>query len=376
MEHQEGGMEHSHANGRGMEDGPSAEEHFIQQMRAEMEAQLHATLAAERARIEQEFAHRLGQLEQQYARSVSVNAVAPGASDSPRAASRAVRVAKMMPYEGRRDVPTILVWQNAARTRVYNPLTQEVAVARRAWTSADERHAIEVASTYLAGNAMLWWISLEVRPVQFDEFLGAVHSNFAPANAAKQARDELAACVQGTRDVREYETAFSQICLRIAGLSEEEKLDRFLRGLSKRVRVFVEMSEPSTFNGAVEKATNVDEVLNRDGRQQAYRAPATSQSGPAPMELGSAEWAEEQPVTERRPSRAAGKGRGRQMRKHGRGKGGGKRATRGEQDKTASKESGGPRCYRCKRRGHIARECRNSTAAYVTVDVIRSTPVT
>ncbi|KAA8493657.1 hypothetical protein FVE85_4794 [Porphyridium purpureum] len=140
------------------------------------------------------------------------------------------------------------------------------------------------------------------------------------------------------------------------------------RQLSKSVRVFVEMSEPSTFNGAVGKATDVDEVLNRDGRQQVYRAPVTIQSGPAPMELASAEWAEEQHGTECCPSRAAGKGRGRQMRRHGRGQGGGKRAPRGEQDKTASKESSGSRCYRCKRRGHIACECGGATAACVTVD--------
>ncbi|KAA8493467.1 hypothetical protein FVE85_4791 [Porphyridium purpureum] len=96
MEHQEDGMEHSHADGRGTEDGPTTE-YFIQQIRAEMEAQLHATLVAGRARIEQEFTNRLGQLEQQYARSVSVHAVASGASDGPREASRAVRVIEMMP---------------------------------------------------------------------------------------------------------------------------------------------------------------------------------------------------------------------------------------------------------------------------------------
>ena len=107
--------------------------------------------------------------------------------------------------------------------------------------------------------------------------------------------------------VADFLHRFRATCLKIEHLSEEEKLDRFVRALVNDVCLQVELRNPATFNDAALYAEHADAVLVRTTghgfRQQwqqkknkgGYRPPPTpatpsgetsTGTGPEPMEIG------------------------------------------------------------------------------------------
>ncbi len=59
---------------------------------------------------------------------------------------------------------------------------------------------------------------------------------FSPPNEQMHARNQLAR-LQQTGSVRNYASKFMELCMRISDLSDDERLDWFLLGLKKAVRV-------------------------------------------------------------------------------------------------------------------------------------------
>ena len=55
---------------------------------------------------------------------------------------------------------------------------------------------------------------------------------FSPSDCIFRAQDELAKCKQTGKDLKGYINAFSWCLVRIPHISEQEKVDRLLRGLS------------------------------------------------------------------------------------------------------------------------------------------------
>ncbi len=109
------------------------------------------------------------------------------------------------------------------------------------------------------------------------------------------------------RSVQDYVTQFRTLCFQIRGISAEEKLDRFVRGLKPTVQREVQIRDPETFDMAVQVAERIDAVEYRMRQQlpsvqrilpprftasavpprtlpsSSYSAPTL---GPTPMELG------------------------------------------------------------------------------------------
>ena len=69
---------------------------------------------------------------------------------------------------------------------------------------------------------------------------------------------------------------FRATCLKIADLSEAEKLDRFVRALVSDIRLQVELRGPRDFHEAAVFAERVDSVISRipgqDSRKNCPRA--------------------------------------------------------------------------------------------------------
>ena len=65
----------------------------------------------------------------------------------------------------------------------------------------------------------------------WDQFCRELRANFCPLNAAKLARDKLHVYRQ-TGSLRDYIAGFRTLILDVPGMSEDEKLDKFCRGLS------------------------------------------------------------------------------------------------------------------------------------------------
>lgn len=189
------------------------------------------------------------------------------------------------------------------------------------------------AASFLVGDALRWFQALTVRTgqlsINFNEFETGLRAQFAPINESRNARDKLANLVQ-ERSVRSYIQEFQRLCLRITDMSEAEKLDRFLRGLKRHVRVEVELREPHTFDEAARMAERVD-VITFERRSESPR----ENMGVAPMEIGTL--VKQQPPFPQRRGLSV-------------------------KEKDTLREQN--RCYHCKEKGHIAQRCPKRNANY------------
>ena len=179
-------------------------------------------------------------------------------------------------------------------------------------TTMPEPAQVPYAASLFRGNAALWWRERcedALRPANWHEFAAALREQFRPENWSRRGRDELATMYQYAKEsVADFLHRFRATCLKIEHLSEEEKLDRFVRALVSDVRLQVELRNPATFNDAALYAERADAVLARTTghgfRQQwqhkknkgGYRPPSapaptsgetSTGSGPEPMEIGS-----------------------------------------------------------------------------------------
>lgn len=156
----------------------------------------------------------------------------------------------------------------------------------------DDARKIAEAATYLRGPALTWWRTVRQGPPEqqihnWELFKQGLRHTFKPINSVKLARDKLAALKQNVT-VRAYATAFRNITLDIPGITDEEKLDKFLRGLKQRTREQVELKEPANFDEAVRLAERYDTLAWRYG---SLSSPPTFQPDVAPMELGAVTYA-------------------------------------------------------------------------------------
>ena len=171
---------------------------------------------------------------------------------------------------------------------------------------------VAYAASLFRGNAALWWrerCEQNLRPATWQEFAAALRTQFRPENWSRRGRDELATMYQYSKEsAADFVHRFRATCLKIEHLSEEEKLDRFVRALVNDVRLQVELRNPATFNDAALIAERADTVLARTtghGSRQmwqqkknkgGYRPPpppvhtsgeTSTGQGPEPMEIGS-----------------------------------------------------------------------------------------
>lgn len=98
-----------------------------------------------------------------------------------------------------------------------------------------EERRVFMASLYLAGDAKIWWRQRSAEdakwpPATLQEFVQELKATFMPHNTSWIAREELDG-LRMTGAPREYVRKFSSLLLRITGMSEEDKLYRFVSGL-------------------------------------------------------------------------------------------------------------------------------------------------
>jgi Retrotransposon gag protein len=157
--------------------------------------------------------------------------------------------------------------------------------------SSDEQK-LAIAVTYLTGSAHEWYIGTKMltdSPVlTFSGFCQSISKRFNPADKARAARDKLAKWRQ-LKSVHVYSQSFLEIILDIPKITEDEKIDRYSRGLKTSI-----WEELCTHN-----YTSLDELMNDAERVEAAKwrkyqhSPSdqgvprgASNSIPTPMELG------------------------------------------------------------------------------------------
>lgn len=163
---------------------------------------------------------------------------------------------------------------------------------------------IAFAGTALIGNAATWYRAVKMTNeiTTWDDFQTALKSNFYPIDPVKQARDQLHILVQST-SVRDYTANFRHLCTIIGKISEEEKLDRYVRGLKTRTRFQVELKQPSTFDEACRLAEIIDvsndrifsNIHTNRATQQQPQHHKPRRDGPVPMEVNTMPEPKEKP---------------------------------------------------------------------------------
>jgi hypothetical protein len=200
---------------------------------------------------------------------------------------------------------------------------------------------VTYASTLLTGDALEWFRLQRARAANnipyatWRALVTAMRQQFSVINQAKQARDRLASLHQHTSAQR-YAADFISLCLLIPGISEDEQLDRFVRGLKPAIRKEVELKSPATFKEAVSLAERIDSLPYKGSYSSTPVKPpyrASSNSGPTPMELGTME-------TRQNNNRDSGRSRYPKL-------------TAAERQHLRNING----CYYCRKPGHLIQDC-------------------
>ena len=140
-------------------------------------------------------------------------------------------------------------------------------------------------------NAKTWYKSVRAPDVPEDErindwetFTCSLRQHFSHVDPSKLARDELASLKQ-TGSVRDYTAHFRQLCSTIRKIADEEKLDRYVRGLKYRIQKEVNLRNPITYLEATQIAERIDVTFDRAYHMSDDRP----KSKPTPMDLNAME---------------------------------------------------------------------------------------
>jgi hypothetical protein len=198
-----------------------------------------------------------------------------------------LKPSKPVPYGGERDAAKITNWVFMLENcfKLHQMMHPEN-------TMSDDM-CILYATTLLRGAALTWWQSLTLSgqtPTTWIGFVEALKHEFYPPDAHRQARDRLSSLRQ-VRSVSAYNVEFQNVCLLLhTYITEDEKLDRFIRGLKPVIRLEVLKASPTDFQSAVRLAIAVDNAMFTS-RSWGLNASSSSShgssfAGRSPMEIG------------------------------------------------------------------------------------------
>ena len=156
--------------------------------------------------------------------------------------------------------------------------------------------SVQVALSYLTGNAHEWWIvyenSEEGRNVHtWEELKDALVKRFEALNRENIARDKLARWKQ-VKDVPSFNEDFNKILLDIPDIGTKDQIDRYSRGLKPYIWKALCTKEYETLTDLMRDAERIEAAYKRSGMRQTALGTGSrtsipsSRSGPVPMEIG------------------------------------------------------------------------------------------
>lgn len=206
---------------------------------------------------------------------------------------------------------------------------------------ADDR--VSFAGTFLKDHAAMWWrttyqeIEAQPQATRWDRFTESLRAQFQPINTAETARSRLDQLKQKT-SVLLYNTEFRDIMLQLPDMHEADRVHAYIKGLKAAVASQVAMHRPETLLQAQELADTADTIhfqhFSRRNYQESPR-PRQDYRGPAPMDLDAIN-----------------------------------KLTDVERERL--RKNGG--CFRCRKLGHLARDCTMTNRVHPRINAIEEIP--
>jgi chemotaxis protein histidine kinase CheA len=147
-------------------------------------------------------------------------------------------------------------------------------------------------SSYFRGAAQTWWRHLassrDVSTMTWAEFRAAIQTRWQLVNTVRTARDRIANIRQLT-SVQDFTQRFLDLKVQIPAMTEEEAIDKYVRGLKPGIRRDLEQLMAREGDRTLEELIRyADRTDSIDFQARRYRP-----AGPTPMELGALEDKEE-----------------------------------------------------------------------------------
>lgn len=139
----------------------------------------------------------------------------------------------------------------------------------RACGENEEIEKVAYAISLLRGNAAVWLQNLEESgveiPTNMADFGTMITNQFQSINPRLVARDELASMVQRPgMSMADYVAEIRRVMLKLPGMTEEEKKDKFIRGVrSHRIREELLIRDPATCEEAMTIAEKMSSGFER-----------------------------------------------------------------------------------------------------------------
>jgi hypothetical protein len=132
----------------------------------------------------------------------------------------------------------------------------------------------------LRGPARTWWDHFRAmlpagHEVSWEEFKTAFRGHHIPAGILDRKLNEFLALNQGTRTVLQYTQAFNDLC-QYAGYhadSDENKRDRFRRGLNTKLQERLNTIRADSFNELVNLAISQEDYIVAHREEKKRKAP-------------------------------------------------------------------------------------------------------
>ena len=202
---------------------------------------------------------------------------------------------------------------------------------------------IAFAATFFKDQAALWWRAYhqtqnwEAAPPTWAAFLATLRQQFTPVNTSISAYDHLQRLSQKA-SVNAYNHEFRAIMLELPDMDPATRMNYYMKGLKENIRPFVAMQTPADLATAEIIAERVDAVTYKPQARTFGSQPRTnyrSPGGVVPMDLD-----------------AIGK------------------LTDAERERL--RKNGG--CFRCRKTGHLARDCTLTNRQHPRINAIEEEP--
>ena len=157
-------------------------------------------------------------------------------------------------------------------------------------TGTDPAEAVRIACTYLEGEAFSWWHTYrdQADVKDWTTLRAALVRRFNPLNKVQAARNKLHSWRQ-IKDVGAFNKSFLAIVLDIPDITEEEKIDRYSRGLKRDIWERLCTKSYEDLESLMTDALRVEAALAGSSRVSPPANPPKQQAGTgaAPMDLSS-----------------------------------------------------------------------------------------